>query len=97
MIGTGQNRSERVKYWEHAPGDLFNLGIWKKVTVRVTGKDYYRGTLTELILLDGRNLNRVLVKDGYAYCFGNTQPHLAIESSARPRRYVVFNLILNFF
>lgn len=41
----------------------------KTVTVRVKGKDRYDRTLAQILLPDGRNLNRELVATGYAWWY----------------------------
>ncbi len=46
-----------------------DLAFGKNVTLKVKGHDVYGRTLAEVILPDGRNLNRELVHNGYSWWY----------------------------
>ena len=45
------------------------LAFGKTVTVQAKGQDKYQRTLAEIILPDGKNLNRALVRAGFAWWY----------------------------
>ena len=51
------------------------LAFGKEVNVQVKGKDRYGRTIGEVILPDGRNLNREIVKAGFGWWFRRYAPH----------------------
>jgi endonuclease YncB( thermonuclease family) len=59
----------------------------KEVAVNTTGKDRYGRTLVSVILPDGRNLNRTLVRDGWCWWHRKYAPGNAtlerLETEAR--------------
>jgi len=66
-----------------------DLAFDKQVTIRVTGKDRYGRTLAHVILSDGRELNRELVRQGYAWWFRKYSSDKSIgklEAEARINR-----------
>jgi endonuclease YncB( thermonuclease family) len=46
-----------------------DLAFGKTVTVQAKGKDRYQRTLADIILPDGKNLNRELVRTGFAWWY----------------------------
>jgi endonuclease YncB( thermonuclease family) len=52
-----------------------SLSSGKEVTVKARNKDRYERTLAEVILPDGRKLNRELVKAGYTWWYRKYAPH----------------------
>lgn len=53
-----------------------SLAFGKEVMVKATGKDRYGRTIADVILPDGRNLNRELVKAGYVWWYRKYAPHV---------------------
>ncbi len=51
------------------------LAFGKEVNVQVKGKDRYRRTIGDVILPDGRNLNREIVKAGFGWWFRRYASH----------------------
>jgi micrococcal nuclease len=66
------------------------MAFGKEVTVKVTGHDRYGRTLGEFMLPDGRDLNRELVRAGFAWWFRRYAPNDRIlerlETEARNAR-----------
>lgn len=66
-----------------------SLALGREVVVRVTDRDRYGRTVAEVILPDGRSLNRELVRAGYAWWFRRYSADGSLgtlESEARRRR-----------
>jgi endonuclease YncB( thermonuclease family) len=65
------------------------LAFAEQVTLHVSGKDKYNRTLAEVILPDGRSLNKELVREGMAWWYRqySSDPELErLEAEARGRR-----------
>jgi micrococcal nuclease len=63
------------------------LVLGKDVTVKMHGKDKNRGTLAEVLLSDGTNLNQMLVAEGWCWWYPkhalNGKVLKRVESEAR--------------
>jgi endonuclease YncB( thermonuclease family) len=65
------------------------LAFGKEVTVKTAGKDRYGRTLGEVILPDGKSLNKELVANGLAWwykAYSSNQELMRLESEARSAR-----------
>lgn len=62
----------------------------KEVTLRTFGKDRYGRTIADVILLDGDNLNQILVKEGMCWWYRKYAPENAflreLETYAREKQ-----------
>ena len=67
-----------------------SLAFGKHVTIRARATDRYGRTVAEVILPDGRSMNRVMVRQGMAWWYRRYAPHDAdlarLESEARAAR-----------
>ena len=80
---------KRQPYGTRAKELVASLTLGKTVTVHTTGRDRYGRLLGEVVLPDGRILNRELVRAGYAWWFRrySADPTLArLETEAREAR-----------
>ncbi|MDK2743488.1 MAG: thermonuclease family protein [Nitrospira sp. BO4] len=55
-----------------------NLSFGQNVTIQPTGKDRYGRTLATVMLRDGKNLNRELVKEGWCWWYRKYAPDYAV-------------------
>lgn len=79
----GQPFSERAK--QFASG----LAFGRAVTIRVVDHDKYGRTVADVVLADGRSLNRELVRAGYAWWYrrySNDRTLAELEAHARATR-----------
>lgn len=70
------------------------LAFGEEVTVKTQGKDKYGRTLGEVILPDGRSLNRKLVQEGLAWWYRQHSSDAGLqeaETEARRRRLGLWN------
>jgi micrococcal nuclease len=84
----GQSYGSRAKQMTSA------LAFGEQVTVKTQGKDKYGRTLGEVILPDGRSLNKELVRQGMAWWYRqySSDPELhRAEVEARQRRLGLWN------
>lgn len=62
----------------------------KEVTIQTHGKDRYKRTIGDVILLDGTNINQELVKQGWCWWYRKYAPNNAelerLENEAREAR-----------
>ena len=76
-----------VPFGNRAKHFVSDLAFEKEVKVEVKGQDRYWGTVANVILPDGKNLNREIVNVGYAWWFSKYAPRdtelQALESEAR--------------
>jgi endonuclease YncB( thermonuclease family) len=78
---TGQDFGARAKSFTS------ELGFGEIVTVRPVGVDRYRRTVAEVVLPDGRLLNREIVRAGYAWWYRKYAPvDAALERLEREAR-----------
>ena len=81
---TGQDFGSRAK--QAAP----SLAFGKHVTIRARETDRYGRTVAEVILPDGRSMDREMVRQGMAWWYRCYAPHDAdlarLESEAKARR-----------
>jgi endonuclease YncB( thermonuclease family) len=80
---------KRQPFGQRAKQFAADLAFGRTVTVHPRDRDRYGRTVAEVILPDGRSLNRELVRVGYAWWFRrySTDPRLAaLEAEARAAR-----------
>ena len=76
-------------YGNEATKFVMDLCLQKKVTAKIIGTDRYDRHLAEIILSNGHNLNRELVKYGYAWHYkrySNDKTLDRLEKSARQQK-----------
>jgi endonuclease YncB( thermonuclease family) len=71
----GKAFGQRAKHAKQAASELV---FGKDVTLQTHGKEKYKRTLADVLLLDGTNVNHTLVEDGWCWWYrkyapGNTE------------------------
>ena len=70
--------SQRHHWFWEGPGlrhaSRLRVGLWEGVTLQTFGKDMYRHTFADVLLLDGTNVNPALVKDSWCWWYRKYAP-----------------------